>query len=100
MIFFPRVENWQIPESAIIDSFSEMSLDGEVGNEGITLWLGHRRNGQAEITHLVCLRGQGVIKRPDLLIIESWLLNDVTDVAIELGVALVGIGPARVFTCP
>lgn len=90
MIFFPRIENWRMPESVIMNSFKEMSVDGEVGNEGIVLWFGHRQNGRAEITHLVFLRGKGVIKQPDLLIIESSLLNDVTDVAIELGVALIG----------
>ncbi|MER3406785.1 MAG: hypothetical protein C4289_17785, partial [Chloroflexota bacterium] len=46
--------------------------------------------GQAEITHVVGLRGPGVIKRPDFLRIEPWLLNDVTDLAIDLGVVLVG----------
>ncbi len=88
--FFPQVHTWYLPESALVDSLREMSRDGVDGDEGITLWLGRRAQGKAEITHLIGLRGPGVIKRPDFLSIESWLLNDVTDLAIELGVVLVG----------
>jgi hypothetical protein len=67
-----------------------MARDGAVGNEGVALWLGKRDSGKAEVTHVAALRGLGVIKKPALLIIESSLLNDVTDLTIELGVALVG----------
>jgi hypothetical protein len=67
-----------------------MSLDGALGNEGVTLWLGKRLKGIAEVTHLVVLRGPGIIKQPDLLRIDSHLFNDVTDVAIEFGVSLLG----------
>jgi hypothetical protein len=88
--FFPRVEKWVIPESTLTDSFHEMACDGRKGNEGVMLWLGRRRGGCAEITHIVALRGSGVIKEPDRLIITSGLLNQVTDLAIGLGVVLVG----------
>lgn len=90
MTFFPTVESWRIPESAMVDSLHEMARDGAAGNEGIALWLGRRHSKKAEVTHLVALRGPGVLKQPDLLIVESWLLNDVADVTIELGVTLVG----------
>jgi hypothetical protein len=90
MTFFPRVEQWHIPHVAFVDSLREMAQDGARGNEGIVLWLGRRLDGQATVTHLVALRGPGVIRRPDLVIIESWLLNEVTDMTIELGVVLVG----------
>jgi proteasome lid subunit RPN8/RPN11 len=56
----------------------------------VTLWLGHRGNGQAEVTHVVALRGPGVIKRPDQLVIQPQLVNEVTDLTIELGLVLVG----------
>lgn len=90
MMFFDEINTWQIPESAIRDSLHEMAKDGAVGNEGIVLWLGTRGNKQAHITHLVALRGPGVIKEPAFLRIEPSLLNDVTDITIKLGVALVG----------
>ncbi len=88
--YFPGVKTWSIPESALLDSLNEMARDGIAGREGITLWLGRRIKGLAEVTHLVALRGPGVIKRPDFLRIKPWLVNEVSDVAIELGIALVG----------
>src|SRR6266478_6192945 len=87
---FPRVESWHIPEMAVADSLREMAQDGSQGNEGIVLWLGRRHRDEATVTHLVGLRGPGITRQPDLLIIEPWLLNEVTDVTIELKVALVG----------
>lgn len=90
MSFFPRIDRWVIPELALSESFREMARDGMQGNEGIVLWLGRRCGDRAEITHLVALRGHGVVKRPELLRIFSALVNDVTDLAIEQGVTLVG----------
>jgi hypothetical protein len=88
--FFPRIERWRIPERAFVDSLREMARDGSHGNEGIAFWLGQRRDGEATVTHLVALRGRGIVKQPDLLVVEPWLFNEVTDVTIELGIALVG----------
>lgn len=90
MSYFPAIKKWIIPESAIIDSFKEMARDGKSGNEGITLWLGKRSEGHAQVTHLVALRGSGIIKKPAVLIIEPDLFNSVTDITIELNVALIG----------
>lgn len=67
-----------------------MAHYGIRGKEGIALWLGRRIGGRAEITHVVALRGSGVIRKPDLLRISDGLINDVTDLAIERGVSLVG----------
>ncbi len=88
--YFPTVLSWQIPRSVLSYSLAEIKKDGLHGNEGIVLWLGHRHNGQAKVTHLVALRGEGITRGPASLRIESKLLNDVTDVAIDLGVVLVG----------
>ncbi len=87
---FSQIDSWTLPVSALENAFAEMALDGREGNEGVTLWLGKRGNGRAEITHSVVLRGPGVIKRPAYLNIEPDLLNDVADLAIELGLSLVG----------
>src|SRR5689334_12378841 len=75
--FFPPVEVWRLVEGVLEGSLREMSTDGVCGNEGVVLWLGRRAQGQAEITHLIGLRGSGVIKRPYLLIVSPWLLNEV-----------------------
>lgn len=90
MTFFTPIRTWSIPGSTLAESFREMARDGIDGNEGVALWLGQRRDGHAEVTHVVALRGPGVIKRPDQLVIEAHLLNDVTDLAIELNAVLVG----------
>src|SRR5258707_12456532 len=88
--FFPSVEMWRLAEGVLEGSLQEMSNDGVHGNEGVVLWLGRRIQGQAEITHLVGLRGSGVTKRPDFLVISPWLLNEVADVALQLSVSLIG----------
>jgi hypothetical protein len=67
-----------------------MAQDGLLGNEGVALWLGRRGHGQVEVTRLVALRGSGVIKRPKQLVIQPQLVNEVTDLAIELSLVLVG----------
>lgn len=88
--FFPPVEVWHLTEGVLEGSLREMSTDGIRGNEGVVLWLGRRAQRQAEVTHLVGLRGSDVIKRPDLLVISPWLLNEVADVALQLSVSLIG----------
>lgn len=90
MRFFPPIDTWRIPELVLTESFREMSRDGQQGNEGTALWLGRRDKGHAEVTHVVTLRGPDVVKRPDLLMIEPALVNEVTDLAIDLGTALIG----------
>jgi hypothetical protein len=88
--FFPPVNQWRLPEDVVRGSFAELARDGQQGNEGVALWLGRRQDGDAEVTHLVALRGPGVKKGPGLLRIDPWLLNDVTDLTMTLGVSLLG----------
>lgn len=87
---FSQVNSWILPVSAFQAAFREMALDGVEGNEGVTLWLGTRKDGHAKITHSVILRGTYIVKRPDHLNIKPGLLNDVADLAIELNASLVG----------
>jgi len=67
-----------------------MALDGAAGNEGIALWLGKRKDGEADITHVALLRGPEVEKHPAQIRLGADLLNDLTDLTIELGVVLLG----------
>lgn len=90
MNFFTPVNTWCIPESAFAASLEEMAKDGIYGNEGVAMWLGRRGNGQAEVTHVVAIRGSDVIKRPDQLVIPAGLVNEITNIAAGLGVVLVG----------
>lgn len=88
--YFPATQLWRIPRAAIQDSLDEMALDGDNGIEGIVLWLGKDVGETAEVTHLVRLRGPLVEKRKDFINIHPRLFNEITDVAIEHGLRLVG----------
>lgn len=90
MSFFDPVQTWTISEFAITESFREMARDGKKRREGIVLWLGRRSDGKAIVSHLVLLRGKGIIKKANFLRIEPWLLNEVTDITINLGVSIIG----------
>ncbi|WP_292364409.1 hypothetical protein [Mesorhizobium sp.] len=69
---------------------AEMAPDGARGCEGVALWLGRRLAGVVTVTHVIGLRGPGVIRRPDFLSISPELLDDVTDIAIAKDAYLVG----------
>lgn len=88
--FFPAVASWRLPKKAFAASLEEMARDGQLGNEGIALWLGARADGVAAITHVVCLRGADVVREPDYLHVGADTLNEVGDFAIERGLTLVG----------
>lgn len=88
--YFSKTTKWKISETVLPDSFGEMALDGEFGNEGIVLWLGRDQGASAEVTHLVKLRGPLIYKCPNQIRIHSALFNEVADVAIEHNVRLLG----------
>lgn len=90
MSFFKVPHRWCIPEAAILASMREMAIDGAQGREGVAMWLGNYEDETAIITHVVALRGPGVKKAPDQLIISAALTNDVTDLTIEHQVTLIG----------
>jgi hypothetical protein len=90
MNYFFVPSAWKIPETALQRSLEEMAIDGAVGREGVTMWLGSYERETASITHVAVLRGPGVRKAPKFLQISSDLVNDLTDVAIERGLTLIG----------
>lgn len=89
-MYYLPVNNWVIPRLAWSSSFREMAKDGIEGNEGVALWLGKKEKGVALITHVVFLRGANIIKKPDLLIINSDIINEVTDYTILHELVLIG----------
>ena len=68
----------------------DLALDGTAGNEGIVLWLGALCESEANASQLILLRGTGVTKCPHFVRITDELLNDVTEIAVKLGLTLVG----------
>lgn len=88
--YFPTVTRWSLSEAVLQASMAEMARDGADGNEGVAMWLGRRSEGCAHVTHVVALRGHGVIKRPAQLVIQESVFAAITDAAIDLGVSLIG----------
>jgi hypothetical protein len=90
MNYFPTIRRWFIPEAAFHLSRQEMAQDGRLGNEGISLWLGTKAHGEARLTHLVFLRGDGVRRSPRNIQIAPELMHQVHDRAVAAGVILIG----------
>jgi len=90
MSFFPKIDRWLIPDGALQKSREEMAADGRHGNEGICLWLGTKENGEARLTHVVCLRGDGVRKSPLNIEVAPELMREVHECAEKLQVILIG----------
>jgi len=88
--YFETPTQWRIPEEAIRHSMMEMAIDGAFGREGVAMWLGRYEQNTAVVTHVAALRGAGVRKAPDQLLISADLVNDLTDKAIDLGLVLIG----------
>ena len=84
------ITKWIIPKKAFQSSFAELARDGKNGTEGIALWLGTCDMSIAIVTHVGLLRGKGIIRRPNLLQIDAAVFNVVTDVAVKLGIYLIG----------
>jgi proteasome lid subunit RPN8/RPN11 len=88
--YFAEPEHWRVGSQVFAQSLIEMARDGIMGNEGVAMWLGRYEGNVAVISHLGLLRGPHVRKEPALLIIDSELINDLTDLAIENNVRLIG----------
>jgi hypothetical protein len=88
--FFSEPERWRIGKHVFAASLTEMARDGVHGNEGVAMWLGRYEGPIAIITHVGILRGPNVHKAPDLLMIASEVINDLTDLAIKSEVRLIG----------
>jgi len=71
-------------------SFREMAEHGVSGNEGIAFWMGTLDGSEASITHVVAVRGPGILREPLFLQMSSGTVNALTDLAIDLGVVLIG----------
>lgn len=88
--YFSPVQRWVLPEKCLPISLDELSIDGKQGKEGLVLWLGHKSDGIATVSHLMKLRGDGIIKEPDYLEVKPWLFGEVTVQAAKHNLVLVG----------
>ena len=81
---------WRLPRQAVDLSFREMAEHGAGGNEGIVFWLGTIDGPEVSITHVVAIRGPGIVREPLFLQISAGAVNALTDAAVGLGAVLVG----------
>lgn len=88
--FFPMIQRWRIPALFFQQSLAEMAGDGAHGNEGVALWLGRREGPVAYLTQVVGVRGLDVMRLPDHLSLPATEVNAVADIAIRLGLSLLG----------
>jgi len=90
MNYFPKINRWLIPQAALNRSREEMAQDGRRGNEGISLWLGTKKRGEARLTRIVFLRGRGIYKSPLNIQIDPELMRQVHEKAEVVGAILIG----------
>lgn len=74
---------WILPQAALDRSYEELAGDGARDREGIVLWGGIAepcaRYDTVYVTHVILLRGPGVVREMGYIGIAPELLNDVTD---------------------
>lgn len=81
---------WTIPTDLLDASVEVMRPHGRLGNEGLALWLGTAEGGQATVTHLVSLHGDGFCTSPSQLRLSWSAMSRLTDVADERSIYLIG----------
>lgn len=88
--YFPRITRWVIGQPLVDETMDELARSGRLDREGIVFWLGRRDGETARISHVVRVRGKGVVSRRDLLEVSAGITNDVGALCDELGLAWVG----------
>jgi hypothetical protein len=87
---------WIVPQGALDRAYEELARDGARDREGIVLWAGivepSARGEAARVTHVLLLRGPGVVRGMGYIGISPELLNEVTDAlaALDGDVYLIG----------
>jgi len=87
-----RDMHWTLPQRALDYAYQELAADGALDREGIALWAGTAQGSKVRVTHVLLLRGPGVVRKEGYIGIAPDLLNQVTDAlsAIDGDVYLVG----------
>lgn len=82
--------SWILPANLLNESIMIMRPHGIYGNEGLALWYGPVVGGQAEVSHVVEVYGSGFITTPSYMSLSLGAMSKLTDVAEQLGGALIG----------
>jgi len=82
---------WNMPRDLLSSSIDIMHPHGVNGNEGLALWFGAEAADKSiSITHVVDLRGSGLVTAPLYLRLSFRAIAQLTDIADQLNVYLVG----------
>jgi hypothetical protein len=91
-----RPLRWILPQAALNHAYGELAADGTLDREGIAMWAGVANEDSdgtcVRVTHVVLLRGPGVVRGTGYIGIAPELLNEVTDAlaALDGNVYLIG----------
>jgi hypothetical protein len=81
---------WALPADLISQSVEIMRPNGMRGSEGLALWLGDEHDGLVEITHVLSLKGSGLVARPLQLSLSLSAISRITSLSDELGLYWAG----------
>lgn len=76
--------HWILPQRALDYAYQELAADGALDREGIALWAGTAQGSDVRVTHVLLLRGPGVVRKEGYIGIAPDLLNQVTDALSEI----------------
>ncbi|MEH0166721.1 hypothetical protein [Roseateles microcysteis] len=82
--------SWALPANLISESVEIMRPNGAQGNEGLALWLGDEHDDLVEFTHVLRLKGPGLVVRPLQLSLSLRAISRITGLSDELGVYWAG----------
>jgi hypothetical protein len=80
-----NITSWSLPSDLIAESVEIMRPNGKLGNEGLALWLGDEQDGLVEVSHILRLRGTGLVARPLQLALSMRAISQITTLSDQLG---------------
>lgn len=81
---------WHFAKDLLAKSLAVMRPKGELGNEGLALWLGSQDGKDVTVTHMISIVGRGIRSSPLQLRLSLASMEAVTNLADQIGCYLVG----------
>jgi hypothetical protein len=87
---YPRIDVWELDESAIVATLTAVQRPGRAGNEGGVFWVGTRA-ATSTVRAVVVPAGDGVIEAPGFWRVTPEVYGVISVWAAERGWSLLGI---------
>jgi hypothetical protein len=81
---------WTLPQDLLSRSIEIMRPAGRAGNEGLALWMGTGDDDSVVVTHVFGVHGSGFVTSPLYLRLSFRAIAQLSDLADQRGVYLVG----------